>query len=83
MRSEPKKFPKAQCSLESAANQLFQKSKSYMVLKDVNGLKKQGFNIGSYQAGIQCAGWNFTSNPGNDSRALQTVIMIIRLLRTI
>jgi transposase InsO family protein len=52
LRSEPKKVSKGQFALESAAKELFRKSKkSYGTRRMSNGLKKRGFNIGRYQAG--------------------------------
>jgi transposase InsO family protein len=51
LRSEPKKISKERFALESAAKELFKKSKkSYGTRRMSNGLRKQGFNVGRYQA---------------------------------
>jgi len=43
---------KEQFALESAAKELFRKSKkSYGAWRMSNGLRKQGFSVGRYQAG--------------------------------
>jgi len=51
LRSKPKMISKEQFALESAAKELFHKSKkSYGTRRMSNGLKKRGFNVGRYQA---------------------------------
>jgi transposase InsO family protein len=51
MRTEPKNISKEQFALESATKELFRKSKkTYGARRISNGLKKQGFNVGRYQA---------------------------------
>ncbi len=52
MRSEPKKIAKEQLKLESAAQDLFRKSKkTYGSRRMSEGLRKQGFDVGRFQAG--------------------------------
>ena len=52
MRSKPKIISKEQFNLESAAKELFKKSKkSYGARRMSEGLRKKGFNVGRYQAG--------------------------------
>ena len=51
VRSDPKMISKEQFALEAAAQELFKKSKkSYGTRRMSNGLRKQGFNVGRYQA---------------------------------
>lgn len=52
MRTEPKSISKEQFTLESATQELFRKSKkTYGARRISDGLRKQGFNVGRYQAG--------------------------------
>jgi transposase InsO family protein len=52
LRSEPKMISKEQFALESAAKELFRKSKkSYGTRRMSSGLKKRGFKVGRHQAG--------------------------------
>lgn len=52
VRTEPKTISKEQFALESATKELFRKSKkTYGARRISDGLKKQGFSVGRYQAG--------------------------------
>ena len=52
LQSEPKKITREQFAIESATKELFRKSrKTYGSRRISNGLKRQGFNVGRYQAG--------------------------------
>jgi len=52
MRTEPKNISKEQFALESTAKDLFRKSKkTYGARRISDGLRKQGFSVGRYQAG--------------------------------
>jgi len=52
MRTEQKNISKEQFALESTAKELFRKSKkTYGARRISDGLKKQGFSVGRYQAG--------------------------------